>query len=334
MKTAIDDNWRGWIGANLMLGSTAEQIAHVLEASGIDPAQIQAEIKAAKASPYVRGGNLLSERIKKRDWLLACYRKLANQFDSTSKVPREHQLSAQDFYQNYYFRHRPVVLSGLIDHWPAMTRWTPDYFEQAVGDAPVQVQFGRDEDASYEMNSLELRSEMSMREFVALLKSDEPSNNAYMTANNADANQKALASLWPDVAGIDGYLDPAIKDRRFFWMGPRGTVTPYHHDLTNNLLVQVSGTKKVLITASFDTPTMRNHWHCFSEWDAQSLPAGNADLERPAAFECEIGPGEALFIPVGWWHHVEALTPTIGLSFTNFVYDNDYASFYTTHGGL
>ena len=33
-----------------------------------------------------------------------------------------------------------------------------------------------------------------------------------------------------------------------------------------------------------------------------------------------VGPGEALFVPVGWWHSVEALEPSISLSFINFVY--------------
>ena len=28
-----------------------------------------------------------------------------------------------------------------------------------------------------------------------------------------------------------------------------------------------------------------------------------------------VGPGEVLFIPKGWWHHVRSLTPSISLSF-------------------
>ena len=40
---------------------------------------------------------------------------------------------------------------------------------------------------------------------------------------------------------------------------------------------------------------------------SRSLPA----LRRSAAprAQAELGPGDALFIPFGWWHHVESLTP-------------------------
>jgi hypothetical protein len=37
---------------------------------------------------------------------------------------------------------------------------------------------------------------------------------------------------------------------------------------------------------------------------------------------CVITP--ALFIPVGWWHRVEAREPSISMSFTNFVFPNEY----------
>lgn len=40
--------------------------------------------------------------------------------------------------------------------------------------------------------------------------------------------------------------------------------------------------------------------------------------------EVVLGPGEVLFIPVGWRHHVRALDVSITVSFTNFVFANHY----------
>jgi hypothetical protein len=37
-----------------------------------------------------------------------------------------------------------------------------------------------------------------------------------------------------------------------------------------------------------------------------------------------VGPGEALFIPVAWWHAVTALDVSISLTFTNFVHQNRF----------
>jgi ribosomal protein L16 Arg81 hydroxylase len=39
-----------------------------------------------------------------------------------------------------------------------------------------------------------------------------------------------------------------------------------------------------------------------------------------------VEPGEVLFMPVGWWHHVRALDAGMTVSFANFVFPNRFAS--------
>ena len=117
-------------------------------------------------------------------------------------------------------------------------------------------------------------------------------------------------------------------------MGPRGTVTPWHHDLTQNLLVNMVGRKRVALVSPAETPHMQNHRHCFSRFGADASLSSIPTAERPRILTVEIGPGDILFIPVGWWHHVTGLSLTIGMSFTNFVWPNDFTSFYRTEGEL
>ncbi len=42
-------------------------------------------------------------------------------------------------------------------------------------------------------------------------------------------------------------------------------------------------------------------------------------------------PGEILFLPIGCLHYVEGMEISVTISFTNFVFHNDFSSFYTTY---
>lgn len=119
-------------------------------------------------------------------------------------------------------------------------------------------------------------------------------------------------------------LEPSGGREGFFWMGPKGTLTPFHHDLTNNLLVQALGRKRVCLIAPWELRRMRNFVHCFSALTMEELERGGANV--PPHLDCVIGPGEALFLPIGWWHHVEALDVSITMSFTNFPVANDFSA--------
>jgi hypothetical protein len=225
-----------------------------------------------------------------------------------------------------------VVLTGLTDHWPGR-QWSLERLAR-LGDPEIEVQWDREGDPEFELNSIAHKKRMRWRAVLALLAEDRETNDFYVTANNGGQNRKALARLWADVGDLPGYLGPSLLGDGFFWMGPKGTVTPWHHDLTQNLLVNMVGRKQVALVSPAETHRMRNHRHCFSRFGADATLAEVPEAERPRVLTVDIGPGEILFLPVGWWHHVTGLSLTIGMSFTNFVWDNDFASFYASEGDL
>ncbi|MNY67216.1 Cupin superfamily protein [compost metagenome] len=61
--------------------------------------------------------------------------------------------------------------------------------------------------------------------------------------------------------------------------------------------------------------------------DLQRFPA----MAGVPVLDCVLAPGEILFLPVGWWHFVEALDVSITVSATNFRWDNDFYSNYPQH---
>ena len=178
------------------------------------------------------------------------------------------------------------------------------------------------------------RSNRRMRfsEFIEKLRTSGVTNDFYMTANNSSSNKNALPELWNDIVQIPEYLDGNAPQSGFFWLGPAGTITPFHHDLTNNLMAQVIGRKRVKIVPASDLPLMRNLYHVYCEVDGRDMPpAPRADFRQPQILECILNPGEILFLPVGCLHFVEGLDISVTVSFTNFVFDNDFSSFYTTY---
>lgn len=321
----ISDEWRRWIAENLMLGHPPAALAGILAQSGIPPQLAQAEIAAALKSPYLHGVQRLHNRLAKRDWLLGIQARLNRM--APQEVPRRERLTAEAFLHEHYLCNRPVIITGMLDDWPARGKWSLDWLEAQFGEREVEVQFGRNADANYEMNSIAHKRVMPFGEYLALVDGAGSTNDFYMTANNDGRNRQALDELWQDIPLLPEYLDGGRKG--FFWLGPAGTVTPFHHDLTNNFMIQVMGRKRVRLIAPCETPKLQNQRHCFTPVDGRDI-----DLQRfPSmagvpVIDCELAPGEILFLPVGWWHFVEALDISLTISATHFRWDNDFYSSY------
>jgi len=323
----VDANWRRWIAENLMLGLHPSALTPILTQAGIPATEAQSEIETALRSPYLQGARRLANRLAKRDWTLsiqATLNKLGKQ-----EVPRRERLSGDDFLEQHYRLNRPVIITGMLDHFPARTKWNLDYFEQQFNERMVEVQFGRDADAQYELNSIAHKRQLPFGEYVRMVRDSGRSNDFYMTANNDSRNRDSLKELWNDVGTLPEYLDEDPERRGFFWFGPAGTVTPFHHDLTNNFMAQIIGRKRVRLIAPSELPKLYNFRHCFTDVDGR-----NIDLQRfPAmagvqVLDCVLEPGEILFLPVGWWHFVEALDISVTLAMTNFRWHNDFYSNY------
>jgi hypothetical protein len=330
---AVNDALRTEIAAMLLGGMAEAQIVARIASRGLSGNLVAAEVARAAKSPYLAGARPLQARLAKREWLLANNARLHASSDAALAVPRHHKLGGAQFLADYYAANRPVLVTGLVDHWPAR-QWSFEALERALGAVDVDVQWNREAHPDYEIAPDKLTTRQNFGAILRRIATGGPSNDFYVTAFNSGHNKQALAPLWPDVGDIPGWLAPTEERDGFFWTGPQGTITPFHHDLTNNLLVQFAGEKRVKLVPAAEAARMRNHRHCFSQWRGEELPAGPGDVTRPPVLEVTLTPGDALFLPVGWWHHVEGLSPHIGMSFINFARDNDFYSHYNSYGQL
>ena len=321
---------RALIAEGLAAGDDDAALQARLVGAGVSAASAKYEIYRLVKDPMAAMLRRQAARIAKQRWIFANQERLAREAEGGFALDLVETPDADHFYPHYYESNRPAKLTGLIDHWPALTRWSLDHFAALAGDAVVEAQVERERDPDYELAKDDHRRLLRFGEFVDWLRKDEASNDIYLTAYNSGTNAAALGPLWDDLAPIE-LLDTGRTRDGFFWLGPRGTLTPWHHDLTNNLLVQVLGRKRVRMAPPWAFARMKNSRHCFSDWGNEPLPAGAGDADTPPVLETIIGPGESIFLPVGWWHQVEALDLSASMSFTSFrrpnVHVEDYASY-------
>jgi hypothetical protein len=100
-------------------------------------------------------------------------------------------------------------------------------------------------------------------------------------------------------------------------------MTPLHHDLTNNLMCQVLGSKHVRLVSpdQFDKIDHRAGVHSNIGWLTDEIAA-----ERGIAVQdFYLRPRDALFLPVGWWHCVRTDEPSVSVVYSSFVWHNHFA---------
>ena len=166
----VDDEWRKWIAENLLLGASRDSIANTMSASGFSRAQVAAEINQASSSPYLRGVERVCNRLKKREWLLATYRKLHRLDPKSGEIPTRHKISRGEFLEGYYSANRPVIMTGMIEDWPALRKWNLDYFKEKLGDREVEVQVGRDANGKYEIDREKFRRKMAFSDLIEMVR--------------------------------------------------------------------------------------------------------------------------------------------------------------------
>ncbi len=324
----MHDMTRKWLAENVLRGITDEALIQPLIGQGFTREAIIQELAAIRAHPYTNACRVFVDQMRRQQWVMnnvERYTRSQKPYSAMaqySSVPRK-----KDFLEQHFFNNEPCVFKAGVKHWKACKQWTLDHVEAKVGrDARVQIQKGRAQDADYEIKIDQQKTTMPFGEFLDTLrqfeKHGESSNDIYMTASNSEANHASVKPLYQDFGQLGSdYLDlrPDVVAHTRLWIGPKGSMTHYHFDTVNVLCVQALGAKKFTLVPSLQMPLMYNEKSYFSlvdvnQPDTVRLP----DYNKATAFEAVLKPGDAIFIPFGWWHAVEGLETSISLSMFHF----------------
>jgi hypothetical protein len=204
---------------------------------------------------------------------------------------------------------RPVHIRGLTDFGPAA--WSLDHLRAEAGDCRFRV--ARNDDAGRWVVNKDGRpgsdwQDVGLADFLDVLARGNPqrfyagSIAIELVPPLRDDTERAPFLTW--------VRDPEPVVTRM-WLG-RDNATQLHYDVFHTFLAPVIGTKEVWLFAPTrlddfyprEDPRNRNVSQIGSPKavDRDAFPA----FRSKEPIRLTLSPGEALFIPVYWWHYVEA----------------------------
>ena len=317
---------RAWVVDNLASGVDERVLVSTL-AKQIPRARAAREVKAIATSPLLDVCKQLARHARRLELALALGRAHAAGEPDRDAVERRMLPSADEFFRSYWAAHRPVVFTDATARWPALRKWTPLWFKKRLGDARIEITADREADPHYDMNYRAHRRRVRMDRFIDDVLAAGTSNDIYMVSNNFTMRRPRFRALLDDVKPPRGLFEvPARPTATSLWIGPGGTVTPLHHDTTNILFCQIYGRKRIELVAPHETALLLDPVHGFySPVDLDRLSTAKHPALRAMVVKTAVlGPGDALYIPAGWWHRVTSLDVSISFSLLGFRRPNNF----------
>ncbi len=323
--------WRRWLEENLGAGVDPESLRGTLLAEGVPPAEAtlrlaEAAKRAARARPEVedraeraaKHGEEAAKRAARAEQVLRLRASLRGETIERRPTP-----VAEEFFAAYWRTNTPVILTDLVRRWPAFHRWSLPALRERFGDLKIEYEGGRAADPECDIRHLDHRRAGTFAEYIDRVGASAPGNDLYLIANNRTLARPGFRPLFEDLILPPGYFaEERLASGSALWLGPAGTVTSLHHDTSNILFCQVVGRKRVRLGAPEDPALLANGRGVYSRLDPESPQLPGPAEGGPHFFDIELAPGEALFIPVGWWHHVRALDRSISVALNAFARAN------------
>jgi hypothetical protein len=325
----IADDEKGWIewAAECMAhGYSEESLKKIMSERGVPANRTQPILNEIKKLPLYASLDRVMQRYKRSCSVLDNFQKLQEQDPFYHRIERIESPTLHEFFVKYWLGCKPVIITDIAKNWNILDNWTFDRFAKEFGEEEIEIQTKREADAEFEINSAAHKTKVSVKWFIDAINQTEGTNDFYMTANNQVFAKTKFKELLKEVGPLPPYMstDPNCIGWRHLWMGPSGTVTPLHHDTCALIHLQIQGSKLWRFISPFEYGNVYNHKHVFSPVDIFNVDYDKYPLMKNVQFmDVVVNPGEAIFLPMGWWHGVKSLDKTISMSMTDFACPNN-----------
>ncbi len=224
-------------------------------------------------------------------------------------------INAVDFKKNYYSVGKPLIIKNLSKQWSAYNKWNWDYFIDTVGNNEVGVYNNVKSDSYTPINTAD--AYMKFGDYLKKVKAGPLDLRIFLFNIFQHAPQITKDFTWPDEL-MSGF----VKKYPMLFVGGQGSITHMHFDIdmSHILHTQFAGKKRVLLfphkeqyklyRKPWEVLSVANYANYNTEFDYENFPA----VEKANGYEVILEHGDTLFMPAGFWHHMEYIESGFAMS--------------------
>jgi hypothetical protein len=226
---------------------------------------------------------------------------------------------AESFKRDFYTPQLPCIIKNSKHIQTAREKWDWNYFKSIVGEQEVGVYNNVKSDAYTPINKAD--GYMKFGEYLDLVKQGPVELRIFLFNIFQHAPQLTNDFGWPDE-----YMKGFVKKYPMLFVGGAGSITHMHFDidLSHILHTQFIGKKRVLLfpfteqyklyRKPFEVLCLADFSN-YSNTDKSKLNYDNYPAVKLAhGFEGVLEHGDTLFMPGGYWHHMEYLESGFAMS--------------------
>ncbi len=233
-------------------------------------------------------------------------------------VPTFKTIDPQQFANQFYTSHKPVVIKDLVKEWPAYEKWNWAYFKQLVGNEKVGLYNNVKSDAYTPINTAD--DYKTFGEYIDMISAGPAAWRIFLFNIFDHAPELVKDFTWPEYL-MKGF----VKKYPMLFVGGQTSITHMHFDidLSNILHTQFAGRKRVLLFPFAEQHKLyRKPWEVLSMADFSNYNTTNSKIDynqfpalrQAKGYEVILEHGDTLFMPAGYWHHMEYLDSGFALS--------------------
>ena len=228
-------------------------------------------------------------------------------------------ISPEEFKQKYYNTRKPLVIRGLAKEWPAYKKWDWDYFKEVVGSKEVGIYNNIKSDAYTPVNKAD--DYVKFGDYIDMIRKGPAQWRIFLFNIFSHAPQLANDFTWPTHL-MKGF----VKRAPMLFTGGESAVTHMHFDIDLSHIVhtQFVGRKRVLLfpyeeqhklyRKPYEVLSLADYTNYYdpekSRIDLKKFPA----IHYTNGYDIILGHGDTLFMPAGYWHHMEYLESGFAMS--------------------